>query len=128
MFSKSTLTVIGLAATLFASQANSWTVGLYATQNSCGGDWAPDTSRSGAAKQTSSCIGHGLVDVQAMNISNWDDGCRISCYDDWMCDHDPIVEFRKENEELVDNNWSCINGLEKVANFGNFEAIKYICD
>lgn len=114
--------------TLLASQTSGWLVGIYSTQNSCGGDWAPDTERGGPAKTSSNCNGHGIIEVKAINISDWDTGCKVAAYDSWSCTDPPLREFIKEDEDVVNDNWSCINQLAEDPKMANFQALKYICE
>ncbi|KAF2201913.1 hypothetical protein GQ43DRAFT_471349 [Delitschia confertaspora ATCC 74209] len=127
MFPLSTPTTTIALLALLLTPAHSWVVGLYSTQNSCGGDWAPDTSRGGVAHETSSCQGFGFTEIKAMNISDWDDGCKVVAYDSWQCEN-ALDEWIKEEEKVVDGNWSCINNLMVGGNLANFEAFRYICE
>lgn len=123
--SKPSVTAIALIGSTLFSLSNAWLVGIYASQNSCGGDGAPDTERGGVAKQTTQCTGHGIIEVKALNISDWDTGCKVVAYDSFTCAN-VIKEYNKEDYDVVDDNWSCINN--QADTLANFQALRYICE
>jgi hypothetical protein len=92
-------------------------------QNSCGGDWAADTSRGGDAGKTSSCQGFGIIELKAMEVENWDDGCKIIAYDSWSCENE-LMTWDKEKYGSADGVWSCINNID----LPTWEAFKYVCE
>lgn len=148
-------TALTLIASIFPTLSGAWEIGLYSTQvhtpyfirlstrtsffptrdfsnlpqDSCGGDWAPDTSRSGDSAVTSDCIGFGFNEIQAMRVLDWADHCKIVAYDQIGCDN-ALWDFTKERypPSESDPNWTCINGLRNVEDLVNWRAFRYECE
>lgn len=114
-----------LTFSLIASLASAWNIEIFSTQNSCGGEGAPDTSTGGPAKKTTGCRSLNWDGVQALNITDWDSGCKVLAYSDLICGKGTkVAEFIKKDVDVVNNNWACINYLLDK----DIHAINYKCD
>lgn len=82
MRSAHSLLTTGLAAAPLFGASNAWLIQLWASQSTCYNEAgvAADTSRGGLAYQNNTCMAIGITDVQAIEISDWDDGCNITIY------------------------------------------------
>ncbi|RYP04163.1 hypothetical protein DL764_004630 [Monosporascus ibericus] len=120
MHASSTVTRIVLTILPLLSQTSAWLVEFWDTQPNCGDNGgAADTERGGLPYQEN-CSLLGLEDVQAMLISDWDDGCKVSLFDgspsSALCMGEPVWEKYKEevaeDGNLADNNYSCQVNIE----------------
>ncbi|KAF2280123.1 uncharacterized protein EI97DRAFT_429880 [Westerdykella ornata] len=126
--SKPTFVTMALIASLLAPQVHGWSVGLWSTANSCGQSGAADTTRGGDSAVSSSCQGFGFNEIQAIEVTDWADNCKIVAYDSWSCDN-VLEEFTKDKypPSQADPNWTCINNLRNHENLVNWQAFKYEC-
>ncbi|KAI1322391.1 hypothetical protein F5Y16DRAFT_404493 [Xylariaceae sp. FL0255] len=112
-------TALELCVALLPQPGTAWLVQLWDTQPNCAtsGGGGADTERGGVPCQQE-CGLLGLLDVQSMLITDWDDNCTVSLYpqgDEAPCMNAPVWEKSKEevaqDGELVANNWTYQVGL-----------------
>ena len=123
---------LSLAIPPLLGQTDAWLLEFWDMQPNCGDNGgAADTERGGLPCQEN-CSLLGLEDVQAMLISDWDDGCKVSLYDgnpsSAGCMGEPIWERTKEEAdddgELADGNYSCQVSLEGMG----IVYVSYTCE
>ncbi|KAK8017341.1 hypothetical protein PG993_013667 [Apiospora rasikravindrae] len=114
------LALLGLS-TLPFTQA--WLLEFWASQVRCSKDGdgiKADTERGGVAGKGYCAMISLDGGPKAMKISEWDDGCKVSVYaGSSPCTGEPVWErFKEEMAEagrLVDNDWTCVIGLEGMS-------------
>lgn len=117
-----------LSAALIAALptlSSAWVVGLYSTQNTCGGDWVPDREIGGVSGETSDCKLAVTRFLKAIRVEDWDDGCTIEIFEDLSCGGDPYYVYEKNEAWPTQDKYTCMADQESTLE--DFWAFKYNC-
>ena len=114
-------------ASLLPALAHGWALGIYSQQVTCGGNYAPDSERSGTAATTSKCESFGFPGINALRITDWDDGCRFDIYTEDGCDtfgNKAAYSYEKLSNYQTQGPYTCIVDKDRIPD--SF-AFKYVC-
>ena len=80
----------------------------------------------GTPNVNSGCRFLNWPDLNAINVTDWDTGCKFSTFSLYNCDPaSSLGDLIKEDEDVVNDNWVCINNLQRSK--PGLQAVEYIC-
>lgn len=122
MYARSILSTVALAL-IGAQTANAWLLEFWGTQNSChkSGDTVADSEAGGLPNQGNDCM-MAYYDLEAMLVTDWDDGCTVKLYagDNLECEGTVLFEKNKEQagedgDLSDDGTYMCLTDLAGAA-------------
>jgi hypothetical protein len=101
---------IAALVTILPTLSSAWVIGLYSTQNSCGGEGGADANAAqGEAGVGVGCTLLGVFDIQAIRVTDWDDGCDIVIHKQNDCSDAPLITYKKDSNWPTEGSFTCIS-------------------